>query len=126
MKIVINVAAIRDGSILLVKKKNRWILPGGKMEEGENELNCVLRECSEELPSTKVTIAQKYRDFKGITPFSNQEVLVRVYFGIVEGKLKPSSEISEAHFVSQKESDEISLSDITQKIINSLIKDGHL
>lgn len=41
---------IRDNSILLVHAKNSdvWMIPGGGLEQGENEADCVVREISEE------------------------------------------------------------------------------
>ena len=41
---------IRDGSILLVHTKNNdvWMIPGGGIEKGEDEMNCIVRELSEE------------------------------------------------------------------------------
>ena len=38
MRTVINAAIIQDKKILLVKKKETWILPGGKPDGGESDL----------------------------------------------------------------------------------------
>ena len=50
---------LRGGKILLVKDKNGWVIPGGKIEEGETPLQALKREIKEEtsleidLPSVK-------------------------------------------------------------------------
>jgi 8-oxo-dGTP pyrophosphatase MutT (NUDIX family) len=41
--------AIQDGKVLLLEnERNEWELPGGKLEVGEDPLDCVVREISEE------------------------------------------------------------------------------
>lgn len=41
---------IQDGKILLSYeiKKNLWMIPGGRKEDGENDFECVVRELSED------------------------------------------------------------------------------
>ena len=39
---------IRDGKILLVKQHNHWVIPGGRIEDGETPDIAVLRELEEE------------------------------------------------------------------------------
>ncbi len=109
--------------ILLVKKKNLWILPGGKPEEKENDYECLKREIMEEL-KTKVSIKNFYKTFNGVTPFSNRLLEVNTYFGFFINDMIPSREISDARFVSNPS--EYPLSDITKKIIKSLRQDRYL
>lgn len=41
--------AVQDGKVLLLEnERNEWELPGGKLELGEDPVDCVVREISEE------------------------------------------------------------------------------
>ena len=65
MRKAINAAIIKDDRILLVKNENIWILPGGKPEESEPDLECLCREVSEELSGTKLKNFMYYNKWKG-------------------------------------------------------------
>ncbi|MFB6246213.1 MAG: NUDIX domain-containing protein [Candidatus Pacearchaeota archaeon] len=43
MRKAINLAVVYDSGLLLVRKKNAWILPGGKPEEGEGHYETLER-----------------------------------------------------------------------------------
>ena len=49
MKKVIDLIFLKDNGVLFVKKKDFWILPGGKLEYGEKDISCLERELKEEL-----------------------------------------------------------------------------
>ncbi|MBU1129669.1 MAG: NUDIX domain-containing protein [Nanoarchaeota archaeon] len=121
----INLAIITEEGILLVKKKETWILPGGKPDFKEESDEQVLnREFSQELPLTRIKINEFYKSVSGITPHKGYELEAKVYFGKLVGIIKPSAEINDARYV--KNFQDYNLSDITKKIINSLIKDKYL
>lgn len=41
--------AVQDGKVLLLENERiEWELPGGKLERGEDPIDCVVREISEE------------------------------------------------------------------------------
>lgn len=126
MRTAINIVCLSNKSILLVKKKEVWILPGGKPLEGETDLECLLRECDEELPKASFITKEKYGDFIGKTPFSGNILMAKVYFGEVSGEIRPAAEISDAQFIPKDKLSHFPLSEITKKIIVSLIKDGLL
>ena len=123
MRTAICLAAFQDNEILLVRKKASWILPGGKPEIGEKEMECLKREIREELNANAV-IFGFYGSFIGITPHKRDMLEARVYFGELIGEINPSMEISEAKFVDNPY--EYNLSDITRKIMDSLKKDLYL
>jgi len=125
MRKAINLVVITKKGILLVKKKQTWILPGGKSDFKEELDEQVLnREFSEELPLIKIKINKFYKSISGITPYKGDELEAKVYFGELIGTIKPSAEINDAKYI--KNFQDYNLSDITKKIIDSLIKDKYL
>ena len=124
MRIAIGAVCIENGQILLVKKGEFWILPGGKPNENEFWIDCLKREISEELPNVQVKVISKYDTFEGITPHKGDSLRCVVYFTEIEGEIRPAAEISEAAWVTNPL--DINLSDITRKIILKLQSDGYL
>ena len=125
MRVAIGAAIIRDGGILLVKKKQSWILPGGKPEFGEDDISCLCREVREELSGTEVEVIRFYKGFEGMAPHKGDKILAKVYFADIKGELhRHSAEIDAAEWV--KNTKKYSLSDVTSKILASLQKDGYL
>jgi len=126
MKKAINLAYITTEGLLLVRKKDVWILPGGKPEKEESDYDCLLRELNEELLIHKdsVSIYRYYGEFIDQTPSSKSQLEAKVYFGSIKGRLNPSAEIDEAKHI--KDLENYNISEITKKIINSLKKDKYL
>lgn len=125
MRKAINLAVIENKKILLVKKNETWILPGGKPNYPEESDEAVLfREFNEELPKTKIEILSYYNSFIGKTPHKGDELEAKVYFGRVSNLGKPSSEINDLKYMNNF--NEYILSDITIKIVNSLKRDNYL
>lgn len=122
MKQAVHGLSIREGKVLLVRKKQTWILPGGKIEKGESDLECLYREFKEELPDIRVQNVQYYGSFEGITPHSKISLATRVYRVDLEGNLNTSLEINEAKWVNNFSS--YNISDITSKIIDFANKEG--
>ena len=127
MKKGIYLAEINEERLLLVRKKDIWILPGGKLENGESDSDCLFRELKEELSVSKqqFRIYNFYKSFIGRTPFSNALLEAKVYFGrLRDGLIKPNNEINDVKFIRNFKNYKIS--EITNKIINSLKKDKYL
>lgn len=125
MRQAINIAVIEDRRILLVKKNDVWILPGGKPIWNETDYGCLVRKIGEELSGTEIIIKHYYSSFIEKTPHKGDELETRVYFAEIDGELKnPSSEISEAGFVINPY--DYPLSDITKRIINALKRDNYI
>lgn len=127
MKTVIDGVCIQDNRILLVKKKDIWILPGGKIEVSEEKNDCLIREFKEELPSIAISIKEFYKSFNGVTPFSKSEVVVEIFFiEIIGDDISTSREILDSKFFKKEELMNLKISDITREILNNLEKDGYL
>lgn len=131
---VVNAAIIKNNRILLVGKKYEndkeyLILPGGKKESEENDLECLAREVGEELSGAKIKIDPRpYKFFKGTTP-SYKKASVKVYFaGLINGgEIKPSKEITSVMWAEYNPAiNQRNLSDITRDILSSLNEDGYL
>ena len=123
---VVSAIIIRDKKILLVKKKDVWILPGGKIKGAEDHLECLVREIKEELNGTKIKEnIEYYRVTFGKTPHKKYEILNEVYFAKIDGKLRGvSSEIKEYAWI--KDTSKYNLSDITSEVIKSLKEEMYL
>lgn len=90
---------IRDGRLLLCRKNrdtNLLILPGGRIEPHESDIDCLHREITEELGTlvevTHLSYVGTYRDEAAGHP--GQVVEVRLYQGNLNGTPQPCSEIA--------------------------------
>ncbi len=125
MRRVINAAIIKDNKILVCRKKRTWILPGGKPEEYESDKNCLRREIRKEFKGTEIKDLVVYTQFKGTTPHSKTLLEASVYFANLDGELKGVSNEIDC-FYWAKGNSKLNFSDITKKIINSLVMDNYL
>jgi len=95
----IGLAVVENGCVLLVRKKGGdcYILPGGKPEQGENDLRTLIREIDEELGCALDEGCVKYvGEFRDrAADLSNMTVVVKLYTGSLIGKPSPRSEIEE-------------------------------
>lgn len=128
MRRAIGAVIFKNGKILLVRKKRAWILPGGKPEENESDLDCLKREISEEVIGLVPTSFRIFGAFCGITPHKGDPLEATVYLTDtnINQSIHPGAEIEELAWVSASEIERYNLSDITAKIVNSLIHEGHL
>ncbi len=97
MKIRTRIAGIiiQGGKILMLKGKGYKELwtPGGKLEEGESDEECLRRELKEEIGVNLVN-SNFFGEYPGKS-FYNPEVIrnQRVYIVNIEGEVKPDAEI---------------------------------
>ena len=122
----IYLADINEEGLLLLRKKDIWILPGGKLKDGESDRDCLYRELEEELSVLPLAfiIREFYNSFTGKTPHSNNDLEAKVYFGFIMSSFKFSNEIDKAEYT--KDFEKYNLSKITSEIINSLKRDEYL
>lgn len=124
MREAVGAVVIKNGYILLVQKKKTWILPGGKPESGESDIECLLREVREELQVSLKNPRRLGDKFIGITPHKGDFLCARVYLAEVEGEIIPSAEIEAAEWTKAPEN--YRLSEITKKVICFLRQKGYL
>jgi 8-oxo-dGTP diphosphatase len=95
----IGLAVVRDGHLLLVRKRgsDTFILPGGKPENGEDDLTALSREIHEELGCAlnprETSFLGTFRDMAADLP--NTEVVVKLYAGTLVGDPFPQAEIEQ-------------------------------
>jgi 8-oxo-dGTP diphosphatase len=124
---VVNGAIIEYGKLLLVRKKDTWILPGGKLEQGESHLDCLCREIGEELSDTKLKNIEFYQTFAGLSPHSHSKIASHVYFAEIKGILynvRKEDSINKAEWVNSFK--DYQLSPTTKKIVQFLQYQNYL
>lgn len=92
MIVQVAVAIIRDGAgrILIGRRPNRpgdscaglWEFPGGKLEAGESEVQCLVRECWEEV-ALQIKVGQRYETVQHTYP--ERTVKVSFWLATAEG-----------------------------------------
>src|SRR3990167_6612101 len=92
MNKAIRLVVIEDKKLLLVRKRDSWILPGGKPNEDEGGLECLLREIKEELQAEAI-IGNFYDSFTGTISHKKNPWTEVIYFGKIKGIIYPSTGI---------------------------------
>ncbi|MEP1963228.1 NUDIX hydrolase [Tateyamaria sp.] len=98
----VGLAAFQNNKLLVVRKQGTtdYILPGGKPENNESDLQALSREISEEL-GCKVLNPHFYGVFVDVaTHSSNAVVVVRLYGARLDHKPKPRAEIEQIEWIS--------------------------
>lgn len=104
----VGLAVLQAGQVLLVRKRGRpsYILPGGKPDVDENDIETLQREIREELRcDIDVGTVQFLGSFADVAAdLSDTSVVVRVYLGELVGVPIPDNEIESADWISINES----------------------
>lgn len=92
-------AVFKDKKMLQVrthKQDHIFFTLGGKIEEGESEINCLNREVKEEIGCSLDEASIKFlTEFEDVAHGKDALVNIRMYQGKLIGEPKPSSEIVE-------------------------------
>lgn len=92
---------LKDKKILVQRKNNNreeCIIPGGKREGNETDIETLKRELKEEL-DVELLEAEFIGSYDDIAVFSNKPIRVQAYLTKVKGKIKPQNEIKEALWI---------------------------
>jgi 8-oxo-dGTP pyrophosphatase MutT (NUDIX family) len=117
-----------DQSKFLVCEKDNFtsdfIMPGGQVDDGENDEECLVREIKEELDvdtdRTSLVFIKEYVDVAAGDP--TKDVSIKLYEGKIIGEPKPSAEIIKFHWISKDDLSHPRLSPIIKnKILPDLI-----
>lgn len=90
---------IKNKKVLVVRKKTKenfpeFIIPGGKRETGETDVETLQREIQEEV-NLKVVKAEYVDEYEDIAIFEKVPIVVKAYLCEVEGEVNVDNEIKE-------------------------------
>ncbi|WP_074444312.1 NUDIX hydrolase [Saliniramus fredricksonii] len=94
---------IREKTLLVVRKRftNIFISPGGKIEPGETQIQCLRREVAEEI-GVEISDALYFDSFEREAAFDHKIIIIHAWFVSVYGECYPNSEIEEIRWVNGK------------------------
>lgn len=122
---VVDIIVERKGMILLVKRGNFWILPGGEIEPGEDEMECLQEVVAREMKDRVSCIFRKLENtIKGVSPVRPGEVEVSVYVGEITKEKMSELKDCNAHWFSRESLPAIRLSNITKAILEYYFSEG--
>lgn len=117
-----------DQTKFLVCEKNNFtsdfIMPGGQLDEDENDIDCLSREIEEELAAKIDKKSLKFiADYIDVAAGdSTKNVSIKLYQGQIIGKPKPSAEIIKFHWLGKNDLKHSRVSPIIKnKILPDLI-----
>jgi 8-oxo-dGTP diphosphatase len=126
-KVAVAALAVKDGKILLVKRKyppstGKWSLPGGHVELGERLEEAVLRELKEETGVDGVV-----KDFLAPVEYIEQDggqvryhFVILVYLVEAVGEPRAGDDAAEAAFVPLEEALKMDLTKTTFEVLQKL------
>jgi len=119
---------LKEKKILVQRKNNNreeCIIPGGKRENQETDLETLARELMEEL-TVELESAEFIGGFDDKAVFSNKDIHVQTYLVKIKGEIQCANEIKEAIWIDRNYKEEgIKLGSILEKhVIPILISRG--
>lgn len=115
---VVDIIVERKGMMLLVKRGDFWILPGGEIEPGEDEMQCLEDVVSREMNDRVACIFRKLDNtIKGTSPVRGGEVEVSVYVGDISKEKMSDVKDCNAHWFSKESIASLRLSNITKDVL---------
>ena len=122
---VVDIIVERRGMILLTKRGDYWILPGGEVGSGEDELQCLEEVVSREMNDQVSSIFRKLeKTINGPSPVRDGDVEVAVYVGDISSKKMSDVKDCNAHWFSRESIRAIRLSNITKAVLEYYYSDS--
>jgi ADP-ribose pyrophosphatase YjhB (NUDIX family) len=115
---VVDIIVERKGMILLIKRGDFWILPGGEIEPGEDEMKCLEVVVEREMNDQVASVFRKLeKTITGPSPVRPGDVEVSIYVGDISTARMSDVKDCNAHWFSRKSIEALRLSNITQDIL---------
>lgn len=115
---VVDIIVERNGYILLVKRGDFWILPGGEVEEGESEIECLEEVVSREMKHQVSNIFRKLeKTVTGVSLVRNGEVEVTIYVGDISAQKMSQVKDCNAHWFGRQSIPALRLSNIAKDVL---------
>lgn len=115
---VVDIIVERKGMILLIKRGDYWLLPGGEIEPGEDEMKCLEEVVAKEMNDQVASVFRKLeRTITGPSPVRPGDVEVSVYVGDISSAKMSDVKDCNAHWFSRKSIESLRLSNITKDIL---------
>ncbi len=115
---VVDIIVERRGMILLIKRGDFWILPGGEIEQGEDEMQCLEEVVAKEMNDRVDCIfRQLEKTIKRISPVRPGEVEISIYVGDISSAKMSDVKDCNAHWFSRESMSAIRLSNITKDVL---------
>jgi len=115
---VVDIIVERKGMLLLIKRGDFWILPGGEIGQGEDEMQCLEDVVSREMNDRVSCIFRKLeKTIRGISPVRGGEVEVTVYVGDISKEKMSDLKDCNAHWFRRESLSALRLSNITKDVL---------
>lgn len=115
---VIDIIVERKKMLLLIKRGDYWILPGGETCEGGDEMKCLEDVVSREMNANIASIFRKLdKTIKGLSPVRGGEVEVSIYLGDISKEKMSDLKDCNAHWFSRDSISALRLSNITRDVL---------
>lgn len=115
---VIDIIVERNGYILLVKRGDFWILPGGEIKEGQSEIACLDEVVSKEIKHKVSSIFKKLdKTVTGISLVRHGEVEVTIYVGDITANKMTEVKDCNAHWFGRQSIPALRLSNIAKEVL---------
>ncbi|NIT40911.1 MAG: NUDIX domain-containing protein [Gammaproteobacteria bacterium] len=116
---VVDIIVERKGMILLTKRGDFWILPGGEIEPGDDEMKCLEEVVAREMNDKVAAVFKKLeKTIKGPSPVRPGDVEVTIYVGDISTEKMSAIRDCNAHWFSRKSLEAIRLSNITKDVLD--------
>lgn len=115
---VIDIVVERNGYILLVKRGDYWILPGGEIKDGQSEIECLEEVVAKEIKHKVASIFKKLdKTVTGISLVRHGEVEVTIYVGDISAKKMSEVKDCNAHWFGRQSVPALRLSNIAKEVL---------